>query len=105
VETNSEIHLFPYGYFCRAKLFRQGKKDVVEIQFQDVMVIAKGKNLETLCDALARLAVERIKFCPERYEALARNEWGIDNIEVKINHAIQKAEHSACSDDARDEHT
>jgi hypothetical protein len=69
VETTSEIYLFPYGYFRRAKLSREGNKDTVEIQFQDTIVIAKGKGLEPLGDALARLGVERIRMCPEKYGA------------------------------------
>jgi len=67
VETTSEIHLFPYGYFRHAKFSREGNKDAIEIQFQDATVIAKGKNLEPLCDALARLGVERIRLRPEKY--------------------------------------
>ena len=59
VETTNEVHLFPYGYFQHAKFIRQNGKDVVQIQFQDRIVMVKGKGLETLCDALERLAVER----------------------------------------------
>jgi hypothetical protein len=70
VETASEIHLFPYGYFCRATLSRDGNKDTIEIQFQETMVVAKGKGLEPLCDALARLGVERIKIRPNKYEVV-----------------------------------
>jgi hypothetical protein len=83
VETMSEIHLFPYGYFQHAKFSRQGNKDMIEIQFQDTTVIAKGKNLESLYDALARLAVERIKICPAKYVATARNESVIEGVEIK----------------------
>ena len=43
----------------------------------------KGKGLEPLCDALERLAVERIKTCPEKYGAIARNEGVIEDIEIK----------------------
>jgi hypothetical protein len=60
VETTNEVHLFPYGYFQHAKFIRQSGKDVVQIQFQDRIVSVKGKGLEPLCDALERLAVERI---------------------------------------------
>jgi hypothetical protein len=84
VETTSEIHLFPYGYFQHAKFSRQGNKDIMEIQFQDVTVIAKGKNLELLCDALARLSVERIKTCPDDYGIDAK-EGTIADIEIKKN--------------------
>lgn len=82
VETTNEVHLFPYGYFQHAKLARQGNKDVIEIQFQDETVIAKGKNLESLCDALARLAVERINSHPEKYAKIAKNEGMIETIEI-----------------------
>jgi hypothetical protein len=84
VETTGEIHLFPYGYFQHAKFSRQGNKDMVEIKFQDMAVIAKGKNLESLCDALARLAVERIKICPEKYVAIFKNESVMEEIEIQI---------------------
>ena len=83
VETANEIHLFPYGYFQHAKFIRQSGKDVVQIQFQDRIVMVKGKGLEPLCDALERLAVERIKICPEKYGAIARNEGVIEDIEIK----------------------
>ncbi len=82
VETTSEIYLFPYGYFQHAKLSRQGNKDIVEIQFQDTTVAAKGKNLESLCDVLARLAVERIRALPEKYERLGKGEGIIESIEI-----------------------
>ncbi|MGH7975419.1 MAG: hypothetical protein ACREC8_02020 [Limisphaerales bacterium] len=84
VETTSEIHLFPYGYFQHAKFSRQGNKDIVEILFQDTTVIARGKNLELLCDALARLSVERIKTCPDNY-GINVKEGVIADIEIKKN--------------------
>ena len=83
VETTNEVHLFPYGYFEHAKFIRQSGKDVVQIQFQDRIITVKGKGLEPLCDALERLAVERIKTCPEKYGAIARNEGVIEDIEIK----------------------
>ena len=83
VETANEVHLFPYGYFQHAKFIRQNGKDAVEIQFQDRIIVVKGKGLEPLCDALERLAVERIKTCPEKYGAIARNEGLIEDIESK----------------------
>jgi hypothetical protein len=89
VETVNEIHLFPYGYFQHTKFIRQNGRDAVEIQFQDRIVMVKGKGLEPLCDALERLAVERIKICPEKYRVIARNEGVIEEIE------IQTVEHSA----------
>jgi hypothetical protein len=81
--TVNEVHLFPYGYFQHAKFIRQSGKDVVEIQFQDRIVLVKGKGLEPLCDALERLAVERIKVCPEKYGAIAKNDGIIEYIEIK----------------------
>ncbi|MGB8371189.1 MAG: hypothetical protein WCF71_18060 [Verrucomicrobiia bacterium] len=89
METVNEVHLFPYGYFQHAKFIRQNGRDAVEIQFQDRIVMVKGKGLELLCDALERLAVERIKICPEKYRVIARNEGVIEEIE------IQTVEHSA----------
>jgi hypothetical protein len=83
VETVNEVHLFPYGYFQHAKFIRQNGKDAVEIQFQDRIVMVKGKGLEPLCDALERLAVERIKVRPEKYEGLGKNEGIVEDIEVK----------------------
>ena len=84
VETMSEVHLFPYGYFSHARFSRDGKIDIIEIQFQQTAVIAKGKGLEPLCDALARLAVERIKTCPEKYGAGTKGGIIIE-IEVRQN--------------------
>ncbi len=69
VETSSEFHLFPYGYFRHAKLWREANNDIVEIDFQGATVVAMGKSLESLYDALARLGVERIRICPAKYEA------------------------------------
>jgi hypothetical protein len=74
--------LFPYGYFQHAKFIRQSGKDVVQIQFQDRIITVKGKGLEPLCDALERLAVERIKVRPEKYEGLGKSESVINEIEI-----------------------
>jgi hypothetical protein len=82
VETTSEIHLFSHGYFQHAKFSRRGNKDVIEIQFQDTTVIAKGKNLGSLCDALARLSVEQVKMCPDNY-GLNVKDGIIADIEIK----------------------
>jgi hypothetical protein len=82
VETTNEVHLFPYGYFEHAKFIRQSGKDVVQIQFQDRIITVKGKGLEPLCDALERLAVERIKVRPEKYEGLGKSESVINEIEI-----------------------
>jgi len=89
VETINEIHLFPYGYYQHAKFIRQSGKDVLQIQFQDRIIMVKGKGLEPLCDALERLAVERIKVCPEKYGVIAKNEGIIEAIEIKTG---EKAE-------------
>ena len=86
VETVNEVHLFPYGYFQHAKFSRQSGKDVVQIQFQDRIVSVKGKGLEPLCDALDRLAVERIKLRPEKYEGLVKSKEIIEEIEIKYMH-------------------
>jgi hypothetical protein len=44
---------------------------------------AKGKGLEPLCDALERLAVERIRLRPEKYQEPGKNEGVIEDIEIK----------------------
>lgn len=82
METTNEVHLFPYGYFQHAKFIRQNGKDVVQIQFQDRIVMVKGKSLEPLCDALERLAVERIRVRPEKYGAIGKSEGIIEGIEI-----------------------
>ena len=83
VETTNEVHLFPYGYFQHAKFIRQSGKDVLQIQFQDRIVLVKGKGLEPLCDALERLAVERITLRPEKYAAVTKSEGIIEEIEFR----------------------
>ncbi len=83
VETTDEIHLFPYGYYQHAKFVRQSGKDVLQIQFQDRIIMVKGKGLEPLFDALERLALERIKLRPEKYEGLGKIEGVIEDIEIK----------------------
>ncbi|MGO9587416.1 MAG: hypothetical protein ACLP2Y_14580 [Limisphaerales bacterium] len=82
METVNEVHLFPYGYFQHAKFIRQNGKDVVQIQFQDRIVMVKGKGLEPLCDALERLAVERIRVRPEKYENVTKSEGVVNEIEI-----------------------
>jgi len=84
VETVNEVHLFPYGYLQHAKFIRQSGKDVVEIQFQDRIVMVKGKGLEPLCDALERLAVERIRARPDKYESVTKSEGVINEIEITV---------------------
>ena len=85
VETTNEIHLFPYGYYQHAKFLQQNGKDVLQIQFQDRIVLVTGKGLEPLCDALGRLAVERIRLRPEKYAGLGKNEGVIENIECVLS--------------------
>ena len=75
--------MFPYGYYQHAKFVRQSGKDVLQIKFQDRIVTVKGKGLEPLCDALERLAVERIRLRPEKYEGLGKSEGTIEEIDVK----------------------
>ena len=55
----------------------------MQIQFQDRIVMVKGKGLEPLCDALERLAVERIRARPEKYEGLGKSEGIIEDIEIR----------------------
>lgn len=83
IEITSEIHLFPYGYFQHAKLGRAGNQDVLEIHFQDQVAIIKGKRLESLCAALERLAVERIRMRPEKYEGLGKSDGVVEDIQIK----------------------
>jgi len=47
------------------------------------LVLLKGKGLEPLCEVLERLAVERIRLRPEKYEGLGKNEGVIEEIEVR----------------------
>ena len=81
--NRQRVHLFPYGYFQHAKFIRQTGKEVVQIKFQDRIIVVKGKGLEQLCDALERLAVERIKVRPEKYGVIAKGEGIIEDIEIK----------------------
>jgi hypothetical protein len=83
VETNDEVHLFPYGYFQHAKFFKEMEKDVIQIQFQDRIILAKGTGLKTLCDALGKFTVELIKACPKKYAAIAKSEGTIEDIQIK----------------------
>jgi hypothetical protein len=55
----------------------------IQIQFQDQTIIAKGKGLEPLCDALARRAVERIRVRPEKYGQILHGDGIIEGIEIK----------------------
>jgi hypothetical protein len=86
VEIVNEVHLFAYGYFQYARLFQDGNKEIVQIQFQDRVVIVKGNGLEPLCAALERLAVERIRMSPEKYEQILKGDGFVENIEIKRAH-------------------
>ena len=44
--------------------------------------MVKGKGLEPLCDALERLAVERIRVRPEKYENVTKSEGVVNAIEI-----------------------
>jgi hypothetical protein len=83
VEMTNEFHIFAYGYFQHAKFSRQNGVEIVEIRFQDQVVKVKGSGLGALCEALERLAVERIKLCPEKYGAIGRNDGIVEEIEIK----------------------
>jgi hypothetical protein len=83
VETTSKIHLFAYGYFQYASFSQEGNKAVVQIQFQDWIVIVKGKGLEPLCSALERLAVDRIRISPKKYEQILKGDGFVEDIEIK----------------------
>ena len=94
VETTSEIHLFAYGYFQHARFFRQGSNDIVEIHFQGQIIIAKGKGLEPVCDALARLGLERMRLRPEKYDAGTKE--GMI-VEIEIRHLQKEANNPTIS--------
>jgi hypothetical protein len=83
VETANEVHLFAYGYFQYVRFFQDGNKEVVQIQFQDRVVIVKGNGLEPLCAALERLAVERIRISPQKYEQILKGDGFVEDIEIK----------------------
>jgi hypothetical protein len=83
VETTSKVHLFAYGYFQYASFSQEGNKEVVQIQFQDWIVIVKGKGLEPLCAALERLAVNRIRISPKKYEQILKGDGFVEEVEIK----------------------
>jgi adenylate cyclase class IV len=83
VEATRKVHLFAYGYFQYASFSQEENKQVVQIQFQDWIVIVKGKGLEPLCAALERLAVERIRMAPEKYEQILKGDGFVEDIEIK----------------------
>jgi len=83
VEKPGEIHLFPYGYFQHAKLVRNSGGEALHIRFQDCLIIISGKNLEPLCSALERLAVDRIRLLPPTQRTFPKSEGFIEAIEIR----------------------
>ena len=82
VEKPGEIHLFPYGYFQHAKLVKNSGGEALHIRFQDCLITVTGKNLEPLCNALERLAVDRIKLLPSAQRTFQKSEGYIETIEI-----------------------
>ena len=83
VEKSGEVHLFPYGYFQYAKLTQDSATETLHIQFQDRVVNVIGKNLESLCGALARLAVDRIRLLPSAQRTFQKSEGLVEKIEIR----------------------
>jgi hypothetical protein len=81
VETSSEIHLFPYGYFEHAKFVTNSVDQVLSIRFRESVVAVTGKNLEPLCGALQRLAVDCIRIIS--HPKFAKSEGVIEKIEIQ----------------------
>ena len=82
VEKPGEIHLFPYGYFQHAKLVRNSGDEALHIRFQDYLITVTGKNLEQLCCALERLAVDRIRLLPPTQRTFPKSAGFIEGIEI-----------------------
>lgn len=82
VETLTEIHLFPYGYFQHAKFSSDKQTDSIQVQFQDRVVLAKGHGLKPLCDALCKFSVEQIRVCPDTLADFGKDEGIIEEIEI-----------------------
>ena len=82
VEKPGEVHLFPYGYFQRAKLVTNSGDETLHIRFQDCHITVSGKNLESLCSALERLAVARIKLLPAAQRTFPKSEGLVEAIEI-----------------------
>ena len=80
VETPGEIHLFPYGYFEHAKFATNSGGQVLSIRFRERVVAVTGKNLEPLCGALERLAVDCIRIIP--HPKFSKSEGHIEMIEI-----------------------
>lgn len=82
VETASETHLLPYGYFQHAVFSRKNNDDCILLLFAGTSLRIKGKRLESLVDALARLGVEQMNVRPAKY-VTSNSESVITEIEVK----------------------
>ena len=83
VEKPGEIHLFPYGYFQHAKLVGNSGDEALHIRFQDYLITVTGKNLEQLCCALERLAVDQIRLLPPAQRTFPKSEGYIEGIEIR----------------------
>ena len=84
VETITEIHLLPYGYFQHAIFSRKDNSDCLLLRFGGTSVHVKGKRLDSLVAAVARLGVEQISLRPEKY-VVKTSESIITEIEVRTN--------------------
>ena len=88
IETSSEIHLFPYGYLEHAKFVTNSGGQVLSIRFREFVVTVTGKNLDSLCVALERLAVDCIRMIS--HPKFSKSEGLIERIEiqeVKLDHS------------------
>ena len=83
VEKPGEIHLFPYGYFQHAKMISNSGDEALHIRFQDYLITVTGKNLEQLCCALERLAVDQIRLLPPAQRTFPKSEGYIEDIEIR----------------------
>ena len=84
VEKPGEIHLFPYGYFQHAKLIQNSGDETLRIRFQDCLITVTGKNLEPLCGALQRLAVDRIRILPLAQRKFPKSEGLLKQLRLLI---------------------
>ena len=80
VERPGDIHLFPYGYFEHAEFVTNSGGQVLSIQFRARVVAVTGKNLEPLCGALERLAVDCIRIIS--HPKFSKSEGLIEKIEI-----------------------
>ena len=83
VEKPGEIHLFPYGYFQHAKMISNSGDEALHIRFQDYLITVTGKNLEQLCCALERLAVDQIRLLTPTQRTFPKSEGFIEGIEIQ----------------------